>query len=34
MVVTEFPAHGGRNLLRQRGFGKVNIQSLLVFGGF
>jgi adenine phosphoribosyltransferase len=34
MVVAEFPAHGGRNLLRQRGFGKVNIQSLLVFGGF
>jgi adenine phosphoribosyltransferase/phosphomevalonate kinase len=33
MVVAEFPAQRGRNLLRQRGFGKVNIQSLLVFGG-
>ncbi|KAK0111036.1 hypothetical protein ONS95_001416 [Cadophora gregata] len=33
MVVTEFPFHRGRALLRQRGFGTVNIQSLLVFGG-
>jgi hypothetical protein len=33
MVVAEFPAHGGRELLRKCGFGKVQIQSLLVFGG-
>jgi adenine phosphoribosyltransferase len=33
MVVVEFPVHRGRDLLRQRGFGKVSIQSLLVFGG-
>lgn len=33
MVVAEFPLHRGRELLRQRGFGKVNIQSLLVFDG-
>ncbi|KAL7625173.1 hypothetical protein AAE478_004388 [Parahypoxylon ruwenzoriense] len=33
MVVAEFPVHCGRELLRQRGFGGVNIQSLLVFGG-
>ena len=33
MVVAEFPVHRGRELLRQRGFGRVNIQSLLVFGG-
>jgi adenine phosphoribosyltransferase/phosphomevalonate kinase len=33
MVVSEFPVHRGRELLRQRGFGRVNIQSLLVFGG-
>ncbi|KAI9654187.1 MAG: hypothetical protein M1821_006715 [Bathelium mastoideum] len=32
MVVAEFPLHGGRNMLRRRGFGKVNVQSLLVFG--
>lgn len=32
MVVAEFPVHRGRELLRQRGFGRVNIQSLLVFG--
>ncbi|MCJ1475373.1 hypothetical protein MMC13_004035 [Lambiella insularis] len=32
MVVTEFPVHRGRELLRQRGFGRVNIQSLLIFG--
>jgi adenine/guanine phosphoribosyltransferase-like PRPP-binding protein len=31
MVVTEFPVHRGRELLRRRGFGQVNIQSLLVF---
>ncbi|KAK4693499.1 adenine phosphoribosyltransferase, partial [Lecanoromycetidae sp. Uapishka_2] len=33
MVVAEFPIHQGRNLLRQRGFGRINIQSLLIFGG-
>lgn len=33
MVVAEFPAHRGRQLLRRAGFGKTNIQSLLVFGG-
>jgi adenine/guanine phosphoribosyltransferase-like PRPP-binding protein len=33
MVVAEFPVHRSRELLRQRGFGSVNIQSLLVLGG-
>ncbi|KAI1403467.1 hypothetical protein F4819DRAFT_450899 [Hypoxylon fuscum] len=33
MVVAEFPVHCGRELLRRRGFGRVNVQSLLVFGG-
>ncbi|KAL0929562.1 phosphoribosyl transferase domain protein [Colletotrichum truncatum] len=33
MTVAELPVHRGRALLRQRGFGKVNVQSLLVFGG-
>ncbi|KAL6900450.1 hypothetical protein GGI43DRAFT_405461 [Trichoderma evansii] len=33
MVVAEFPTHGGRKLLHQRGFGRVSVQSLLVFGG-
>ena len=33
MVVAEFPVHRGRELLRQRGFGRVNIQNPLVFGG-
>jgi adenine phosphoribosyltransferase len=33
MVVAEFPIHRGRDLLRQHGFGGVNIQSLLVFDG-
>ena len=33
MVVAEFPTHHGRELLRQHGFGRINIQSLLVFGG-
>lgn len=32
MIVAEFPVHRGRELMRQRGFGKVNIQSLLIFG--
>ena len=33
MILAEFPIHRGRELLRRRGFGRVNIQSLLVFGG-
>ncbi|KAI0906242.1 phosphoribosyl transferase domain protein [Ustulina deusta] len=33
MTLVEFPAHRGRYLLRERGFGRVNIQSLLVYGG-
>jgi adenine phosphoribosyltransferase len=33
MVVAEFPVHRGRELLRQRGFGRTKVQSLLVFGG-
>ena len=33
MVVAEFPVHRGRELLRRHGFGGVNIQSLLIFGG-
>lgn len=33
MVVAEFPIHRGRELLRRHGFGIVNVQSLLVFGG-
>jgi adenine phosphoribosyltransferase/phosphomevalonate kinase len=33
ITVAEFPVHRGRELLRQRGFGTINIQSLLVLGG-
>lgn len=33
MVVAEFPVQRGRDLLRQRGFGRVDIQSLLIFSG-
>ncbi|KAL7921339.1 hypothetical protein ACQKWADRAFT_296196 [Trichoderma austrokoningii] len=33
MVVAEFPTHGGRQLLRKRGFGRVGVQSLLVYDG-
>ncbi|KAF9882692.1 hypothetical protein FE257_005524 [Aspergillus nanangensis] len=33
MAVAEFPVHRGRQFLRERGFGKVHIQSLLVFDG-
>ncbi|KAM0497115.1 hypothetical protein ACHAP8_007016 [Fusarium lateritium] len=33
MAVAEFPIHCGRQKLRQGGFGRVNIQSLLVFDG-
>ncbi|GAP93065.1 putative phosphoribosyl transferase domain protein [Rosellinia necatrix] len=32
LVVMEFPVHGGRALLRDRGFGAVRIRSLLVCG--
>lgn len=32
MVVAEFPVHRGRELVRRGGFGRINIQSLLVFG--
>ncbi|KAK1825987.1 hypothetical protein QBC39DRAFT_365439 [Podospora conica] len=33
LVVAEFPFHEGRKLLWQHGFGRVSVQSLLVFGG-
>ncbi|KAL2834805.1 hypothetical protein BJY01DRAFT_259391 [Aspergillus pseudoustus] len=33
LVVAEFPAHRGRELLRKRGVGRIRIRSLLVFGG-
>jgi adenine phosphoribosyltransferase/phosphomevalonate kinase len=33
MVVAEFPFHRGRELLRERGFGRVGVQSLLVLTG-
>ncbi|KAK4119869.1 hypothetical protein N657DRAFT_684049 [Parathielavia appendiculata] len=33
IVVAEFPVHRGREMLRRHGFGGVNVQSLLVFGG-
>jgi adenine phosphoribosyltransferase len=33
MVVAEFPLHRGRRLLHDRGYGMVNVQSLLVFDG-
>lgn len=33
LIVAGFPAHRGRELLRQAGFGGVNIQTLLIFGG-
>ncbi|KAM3425796.1 hypothetical protein BST61_g7724 [Cercospora zeina] len=33
LIIAEFPAHRGRQSLYERGFGKVKIQSLLVFGG-
>lgn len=32
LAVAELPVHRGRELLRQRGFGGVRGQSLLVFG--
>ncbi|KAF2451120.1 hypothetical protein P171DRAFT_504013 [Karstenula rhodostoma CBS 690.94] len=33
IVVAELPLHGGRQLVREHGFGRVNIRSLLVFDG-
>lgn len=33
IVVAEFPVQSGRKLLCRCGFGAINIQSLLVFGG-
>lgn len=33
LVVAEFPVHRGRERLRRCGFGGVQVQSLLVFGG-
>jgi len=33
LVVAEFPLHRGRERLRRAGFGRVGVQSLLVFGG-
>ncbi|KXT10524.1 hypothetical protein AC579_2362 [Pseudocercospora musae] len=32
IVVAEFPVHGARKRLKERGFGDVKVQSLLVFG--
>jgi hypothetical protein len=33
LVVAEFTAHRGRELLREQGFGKARVQSLMVFDG-
>ena len=33
MVVAEFPAHRGREMLSRSGFARAQIQSLLVFEG-
>lgn len=33
MIVAEFPAHRGREMLRRRGFGGVSLQSILVLEG-
>jgi adenine/guanine phosphoribosyltransferase-like PRPP-binding protein len=33
MVLAEFPVHRGRELLHQRGFGMISVQSLLVLDG-
>ncbi|KAK5628908.1 hypothetical protein RRF57_004623 [Xylaria bambusicola] len=33
MAIVEFPYHRGRYLLHERGFGRVQVQSLLVYGG-
>ena len=32
LTVSKFPVYRGRNLLRRSGFGRVGVQSLLVFG--
>lgn len=32
LVVAEFPVHRGRTMLRSRGFGRVSVRSLLIFG--
>ncbi|KAK0727722.1 hypothetical protein B0T26DRAFT_809983 [Lasiosphaeria miniovina] len=34
LVVAELPLYRGRELLRQHGFGKVSVTSLLVYGGW
>ncbi|KAB5572477.1 phosphoribosyl transferase domain protein [Coniochaeta sp. 2T2.1] len=33
VVVAEFPLHRGRELLRRRGFGGINVHSVLTYGG-
>ena len=33
IVVAEFPVHRGQELLRQRGYRRISIQSLLIFSG-
>ncbi|KAK3997993.1 hypothetical protein QBC44DRAFT_314749 [Cladorrhinum sp. PSN332] len=33
LVVAEFPVHRGREMLRNKGFGRVGVGSLVVFGG-
>ncbi|KAK4160291.1 adenine phosphoribosyltransferase [Cladorrhinum sp. PSN259] len=33
LVVAEFPAHKGREMLKKKGFGEVAVGSLVVFGG-
>lgn len=32
IVVAEFPVHRGRQMLREKGFGAVNVGSLLIYG--
>ena len=32
IVVAEFPVHRGRQMLREQGFGAVNVHSLLTYG--
>jgi adenine/guanine phosphoribosyltransferase-like PRPP-binding protein len=34
LVVPEFPAHHGRELLLQKGFSRVKVQSLMVFDSY
>jgi hypothetical protein len=31
IVVAEFPVHRGRQMLREQGFGAVNVHSLLIY---